>query len=243
MMRALVRLIVALLALVALAALGWLVQRGASWPDAAALAERPPETTAFIERYREQQRERGLSDSVAWRWVPMAEISPHLARAVVAAEDMEFFSHDGFSTHEIRAAAEEALEGGRIRGASTITQQLARNLWLSPSKNPARKLEEALLTGQLEERLSKRRILELYLNVVELGPGIYGAEAAAQHYFQRPAAELDAWQGALLAASLPRPTSWNPDSGGDQYLTMATMIQMRVERAEYLWRHLPDGGR
>ncbi len=141
----------------------------------------------------------------------------------------------------MRAAVEEALEGGRIRGASTITQQLARNLWLSPSRSPVRKLEEAILTRQLEVYLGKRRILELYLNVVELGPGIYGAEAAARHYFDKPAARLDAWEAALLAASLPRPASWNPHSEAERYLTMATMIMMRVERAQFLRRHLPGG--
>ena len=239
MLRSAVVLLVSLLALLALTALGWVAYRAATWPDVAALAGRPPETTAFIERYRQRQRERGLDDAVEWQWVPLSAISPHLARAVVAGEDMEFFQHQGFSAHEMRAAAEEALEGGRIRGASTITQQLAKNLWLSPSRNPLRKLEEALLTGQLEERLDKRRILELYLNVAQFGPGVYGAEAAAQRYFARPAAELDPWQAALLAASLPRPASWNPDSETEQYLTYATMIQLRVERARFLWRLLP----
>ena len=237
-MRIKVRSILATLALLVLVPLGWVGYRALTWPDVAELAVRRPRTTAFIERYRAEQQERGLDDAVAWQWVPMSQISPHLARAVVAAEDMEFFSHGGFSTHEMRAAAEEALEGGRLRGASTITQQLARNLWLSPSRNPLRKLEEAVLTRQLEAELDKQRILELYLNVVELGPGIYGAEAAARHYFEKPAARLDEWEAALLAASLPRPASWNPHSETERYLTIATMIMMRVERAEFLWRHL-----
>ncbi|HEY5657884.1 MAG TPA: transglycosylase domain-containing protein, partial [Myxococcota bacterium] len=119
-MSATTRLLLVLLTLPVLVALGWMAYRTATWPDVAVLAGRPPETTAFIERYRRRQRERGLDGAVQWQWVPMSEISPHLARAVVAGEDMEFFSHGGFSTSEMRAAVEEALEGGELRGASTI---------------------------------------------------------------------------------------------------------------------------
>jgi monofunctional biosynthetic peptidoglycan transglycosylase len=217
---------------------GWVV---ATWPDVAALATEPPETTAFIERWREVQREAGEDDAVEWAYVAGSDISVHLKRAVVAAEDLEFFQHSGFSTHEMRAAVEEALEGGELRGASTITQQLAKNLWLSPSRNPLRKLKEAVLTRQLEKHVSKQRILTLYLNVVEFGPGVFGAEAAARRYFGKPAAELDEWESALLSAGLPRPTSWNPDSDNERYLTMATLIMMRVERAAgFFQRHLPQ---
>jgi len=217
---------------------GWVI---ATWPDVAALATEPPQTTAFIERWREVQRAAGEDDAVEWEWVAGSDISVHLKRAVVAAEDIEFFLHAGFSTSEMRAALEEALEGEGLRGASTITQQLAKNLWLSPSRNPLRKLKEVLLTRQLEEHLTKQRILTLYLNVVEFGPGVFGAEAAAQRYFEKPTAQLDPWESALLAAGLPRPTSWNPASQSDRYLTMATLIMMRVERAAgFFQRHLPE---
>jgi monofunctional biosynthetic peptidoglycan transglycosylase len=216
---------------------GWVI---ATWPDVAALATEPPETTAFMERWREVRQAAGEDDTAQWQWVPGSDISVHLKRAVVAAEDMEFFQHSGFSTHEMRAAVEEALEGGELRGASTITQQLAKNLWLSPSKNPLRKLKEAVLTRQLEKHLTKERILTLYLNVVEFGPGVFGAEAAARRYFEKPALDLDEWESAMLAAGLPRPATWNPESGSDRYLTMATLIQMRVERASgFFQRHLP----
>ncbi len=162
-----------------------------TWPDVERLAAENPETTAFIERYRERRRAAGENDAVAWRWVSWDRISPHLKRAAVAAEDMEFFSHNGFSTAELRAAIAEAIEERAApRGASTITQQLAKNLWLSPSRSPLRKLEEAILTWQLERHLSKDRILEIYLNVAEFGPGIYGAEAGARHYFGKSAAAL-----------------------------------------------------
>ena len=152
-----------------------------TWPDVGALARRNPSTTAFIERYRAQQRAAGRDGRVSRAWVPYAAIAPGVKRAVLVAEDINFFSHRGFDLGEIRIAVTRAIEDVEApRGASTITQQLAKNLWLSPSRNPFRKLEEAILTWQLERTLSKRRILELYLNVVELGPGVYGVEAASR---------------------------------------------------------------
>jgi len=175
-----------------------------TWPDVAALSRSNPETTAFIERTR------ALGTDVEWRWVSADAISIDLKKAVLVAEDLSFFNHNGFDTHEIRVAAREAIQGKRVRGAATITQQLAKNLWLSPSRSPTRKLREIALTRQLERHLSKRRILELYLNVVEFGPGIYGVEAAARHYFDKSAADLSQEQAARLAASLPRPSKWHP---------------------------------
>lgn len=212
----------------------------ATWPDVAKLATENPETTAFIDRYRARQRERGASDQVAWAWVPRQQISPHLLRAVVAGEDLEFFAHHGFSTAEMRAAIRATIEEGRpLRGASTITQQLAKNLWLTPSRNPWRKVKEAMLTRQLERHLTKRRILELYVNVVEFGPGIYGAEAAARHYFAKPARALTAHEAALLAASLPRPASWHPGRDTPGYRRYVAEIERRVAQATFLWRHVP----
>jgi monofunctional biosynthetic peptidoglycan transglycosylase len=203
-----------------------------TWPDVAALTDRRPETTAFIE----QARADGIE--VRWRFVPYDRISDNLKRAVVVAEDISFFSHSGFDTQELKVAAREAIEGKRVRGASTITQQLAKNLWLSPSRSPVRKLDEAVLTWQLERRLDKRRILELYLNVVEFGPGVYGAEAAALHYFGRPAAELGADQAAELAASLPRPSSWHPGVTRRGYLRYVDQIRSRMKRADWVDRLL-----
>jgi monofunctional biosynthetic peptidoglycan transglycosylase len=198
-----------------------------------------PRSTAFIDHYRHRQHAADRSDAVAWQWVGGERISPHLKRAVVAAEDMEFFSHSGFSTVEIRAAIRESLEEGRpLRGASTITQQLAKNLWLSPSRNPLRKLKELVLTWQLERELSKKRILELYLNVVEFGPGVYGAEAAARNYFDTSASSLTEREAAQLAASLPRPRSWHPGVDSPSYLRYVDDILARMARADFLWRHL-----
>jgi monofunctional biosynthetic peptidoglycan transglycosylase len=210
-----------------------------TWPDVDALDERNPQTTAFIDTYRARADSRGEPSEVLWTWVPYDSISPHLKRAVLVAEDIGFFSHRGFETTEIKEAIRDALSGERsLRGASTITQQLAKNLWLSPSRSLLRKLKEAALTYQLEHELSKRRILELYLNVVEFGPGVYGAEAAARYYFGKPAAALDPREAALLAAGLPRPSRWNPASDNQWYRRYTSDIQKRMERAEFLWRRI-----
>jgi len=157
---------------------------------------------------------------------------------VLVAEDLSFFSHKGFDTHEIRIAAREAAQGKRVRGASTITQQLAKNLWLSPSRSPTRKLREIVLTRQLERHLSKRRILELYLNVVEFGPGVYGAEAAARRYFGIPAADLRPEQAARLAASLPRPASWHPGVESRGYDKSVSRILALMEQCDWLEKNL-----
>src|SRR5260370_6963763 len=183
------------------------------WPSVGRLATARPTTTAFIKQYRAEQRAAGGSDRVAWTWTPYAAISPALKRAVLVSEDVNFFSHHGFALDEMQSALEDALRDGELpRGASTITQQLAKNLWLSRSRNPIRKAREALLTWQLERQLSKRRILELYLNVVEFGPGIYGVGAATQRYFGKAPADLDDGEAAQLAAVLPHPTGWRPRS-------------------------------
>lgn len=216
---------------------GWVAYEAATWPDVAALVRHHPESTAFIERYRRRQTEAGRSAAVRWDWVSGDRISSHLKRAVVAAEDMEFFAHHGFSSAELRDALTQALRKLEApRGASTITQQLAKNLWLSPSRNPLRKLKEAMLTRQLERHLTKGRILELYLNVVEFGPGIYGAEAAARHYFGKPAWDLTEHEAAELAASLPRPSIWHPGRDSRAYARYVAEVDRRMSVATFLWR-------
>lgn len=228
----------AIFSVLALALLAFAVYQALSWPDVGILRQETPETTAFIERYRERQRESGASDGVRWQPVPYDRISPHLRRAVLVAEDITFFQHDGFAVEELKNAVEEALSGERVRGASTITQQLAKNLWLSPSRNPLRKVKEAILTLQLESKLSKRRILDLYLNVVEFGPGIYGAEAASRHYFGKAAADLSEREAAQLAAALPRPSTWHPGSSRAGYERHVERILNWMDRAEFLWRYI-----
>lgn len=219
--------------LLAVAVAGFAGFQWATWPDVAALAKADPATTAFIERYRARQRAAGKSDRVAWTKVPAKRIAPALKVAVLVAEDIDFFSHRGFAAGELKAALTEAWEEKEIpRGASTITQQLAKNLWLSPSRNPWRKAKEALLTRQLERTLDKKRILELYLNVVELGPGLYGAEAASRRYFGKGAGALSDREAAALAAALPKPSTWHPGSESRAYLRRVETVLRRMEKAQ-----------
>ena len=223
---------------VAMALLGWVGLKLVTWPDVAKLSSTHPQSTAFIDRYRSRSEADSTLHPIRWSFTDA--ISPFLARAVVSAEDTEFFDHPGFSTHEIQAAIREAIaEGEAPRGASTITQQLAKNLWLSPSRSPVRKIEEALLTRQLERHLTKERILYLYMSVVEFGQGIYGAEAAANHYFAKPARDLSPMEAAQLAASLPRPTSWNPASTSRGYRAHVDRVWDRMRGAGYLDRYIP----
>jgi monofunctional biosynthetic peptidoglycan transglycosylase len=148
--------------------------------------------------------------------VPWDEISQYLVQAVVISEDDKFWTHDGFDFEAIKTALEKDLRKKTWRyGGSTITQQLAKNLFLSPSRNPIRKLREIILTWRLERALPKKRILELYLNVVEWGSGIFGAEAASRRYYGKPAAALNPQEAAHLAVVLPSPRRYNPLSGSD----------------------------
>lgn len=206
----------------------------ASWPDVGRLARSFPESTAFIDAYR---RESGTDP--LWTPVPYTAVSVHLKRAVLVAEDIDFFSHEGFAVDEMKKAVRDAWEDREFpRGASTITQQLAKNLWLSPSRNPLRKVKEAVLTRQLERTLEKKRILALYLSVVEFGPGVYGAEAAARKFFGKPAATLTENEAAQLAAGLPRPRSWHPGATARGYARRVASIERRMEKARWLWNVL-----
>jgi len=228
-----------LVALVLLAAAIWIGVEIWRWPAVGRLATERPATTAFIERYRTQQRTAGRPARVAWTWTSYSAISPALKRAVLVAEDIGFFSHHGFALAEMQNALEDALRDRELpRGASTITQQLAKNLWLSPSRNPLRKAKEALLTWQLERTLSKRRILELYLNVVELGPGVYGVGAASQRYFGKAPGDLDESEAAQLAAALPNPTAWHPGAGSAAYRRHVASIERRMSRAAFLFKQI-----
>ncbi len=181
-------------------------------PDVRPLATAAPATTAFIElRAREAAREARPVERVQ-HWVAYDDISQNLKRAVLTAEDTAFFDHDGLDYDELKKSMELWKHGDFSRGASTITQQLAKNLYLSPSRNPSRKFRELLITRLLEGALTKRRILELYLNVVEWGDGVYGADAAARTYFRVSAAGLSPEQAALLAGSLINPRRYSPGS-------------------------------
>ena len=217
----------------------WLLFTWITWPDVGSLRTENPTSTAFIDMYQDARRAAGENDAVAWQPVSYDRISVNLKRAVVASEDTEFFFHDGFSSHEMKEAVKKAIrEREAPRGASTITQQVAKNLWLSPTRSLTRKLREAMLTRQLEKHLSKERILDLHLNIAEFGPGIYGAEAAARHYFGVPASGLSPRQGAMLAAGLPRPKRWNPASDSEYYRASVERILDVQRQLEYLDRYL-----
>ena len=180
-------------------------------PDVRPLATSNPATTAFIELRIKEARERGQTPRRVQHWVAYRHISSNLTRAVLLAEDDAFWQHEGVDFEQLEESIEIDWARGRlIRGASTITQQLAKNLYLSPSKNPLRKLRELIIARRLEAGLKKARILELYLNVIEWGDGIYGAEAAARAYFHASASTLGPSESAILAASIINPRALNP---------------------------------
>ena len=180
-------------------------------PDVDYLARENPETTAFIELRREEAASAGKPFELQWEWRPLRRISRYLRHAVIHAEDARFFEHEGVDWEAIEKAAETNWDKRSLGiGGSTITQQLAKNLYLSPSRNPLRKLREYFIARRLEETLSKERILELYLNVAEWGDGVFGAEAAARHWFRTSAANLSPMQAARLAAALPNPRTRSP---------------------------------
>jgi len=179
--------------------------------------EHPPQETAFMAARLAELRERRPDARLAYRWVPYERISIELKRAVIAAEDAKFVDHEGFDWEGIQLALDKNYRKGRVvAGGSTISQQLAKNLFLSAERSYWRKAEEAILTVLLEAILDKRRILELYLNVIEWGNGVFGCEAAARRYFGVAAAALDAAQAARLAAMAPNPRYYerHPDARG-----------------------------
>jgi monofunctional glycosyltransferase len=202
-------------------------------PDVRPLRTKNPETTAFIELRAKEARARGERPRRQQRWVPYARMSPQLVRAVLVTEDSAFWQHDGLDYQQIKESMEVNLERGEFaRGASTITQQLAKNLYLSPSKNPVRKLRELLIARRLENELKKQRILELYLNVIEWGNGIYGADAAARAYFGKPASQLEASESALLAAAIANPRLLNPGNPTARLRRRQQMVLRRMGAVE-----------
>jgi len=171
----------------------------------------------------------GKSWKPAWRWTAYKSLSPLLTRAVLVTEDARFWDHEGVDLDELRIAFEDSLvRGTAMRGASTITQQLAKNLYLSPSRNPYRKVVELMITRRLEAELPKGRILELYLNVIEWGDGIWGAEAAARAYFGKSASDLTAEQAALLAGALINPRVYSPARPNARLLRRQQIILGRL---------------
>jgi len=182
------------------------------YPNVANLKKNRPEKTAFM-KYREKiWQEKGIKRKITNIWVPLSSVSPYVMKAVIIAEDDKFWSHEGFDFEAMQKALEKDIKKKKFKvGGSTISQQLAKNLYLSPSKNPVRKIKEAILTWRIERQLSKRRIMELYLNVAEWGDGIYGIEAAARKHYGKNAAGLTAREAAILAAVIPNPRRYRTD--------------------------------
>src|SRR5262249_9157218 len=188
-------------------------------------------TTAFMEQRKEHLRDEGKSDALEWRWVPYGSIAPELRRAVLVAEDNSFYEHEGVDVEGMKDAFERNWKKRRIAsGGSTITQQLAKNLYLSPSRNPVRKIREYFIARSLEKHLTKKRILEIYLNVVEMGERVYGAEAAARHYFHKSASALAPREAALLAGCLPNPPAMRPGSPKQPLPWRHRLIPTRLRR-------------
>ena len=192
-----------------------------------------PQTTAFMEASLERLRARNPQAKLKHSWVPYERISPNLKRAVVVAEDARFADHEGFDWEAIEKALEKNRKKGKVvAGASTISQQLAKNLFLSADRTPWRKGQEALITVMIEQLMDKRRILEIYLNVIEWGDGVFGAEAAARHYFGTSAAGLGPEPAARLAAMVPRPRFYDRNRNTPWLERKTQLILARMPAAE-----------
>src|SRR5262249_18889163 len=188
--------------------------------------------TALMRARDEATRSEGKRPRHRQYWVPLGAIAPHAVDAVIASEDGSFYIHHGIDYDELKKVLDKAWEKRSLgRGASTITQQLAKNLWLSGDRSLVRKAKELILARRLEDALPKKRILTLYLNVVEWGDGVYGIEAAAREHFGISASGLSVAQGAILAAMLPAPRRWTPASRSRALRKRALWIVAHLEKA------------
>jgi monofunctional biosynthetic peptidoglycan transglycosylase len=198
-------------------------------PDVRPLKTSNPTTTAFMDIRAEEARAAGRQPRRVQRWVAYGRISPSLKKAVLVSEDAAFWQHEGVDYEQLQESIEvDWARGQLVRGASTITQQLAKNLYLSPSRNPLRKLRELIIARRLEAELKKVRILELYLNVIEWGDGIYGADAASRAYFSAQASSLGPAESALLAAAIINPRVLNPGRPTERLLRRQQLILGRM---------------
>jgi monofunctional glycosyltransferase len=228
-------ILVAVVGVFALAAYVWLglPARG----EVRALAATNPGTTGVMRQRDEEARAAGRSPRRQQIWVPISRVSRHLVHAVLSSEDQKFFGHQGVDWDAIEKSVQEDRKQWRLaRGGSTITQQLAKNLFFTTHKTPVRKVRELFVARWLEEDLTKRRILELYLNVIEWGDGVYGAEAAAQRYYGKPAAALDADEAAGLAAMIPNPRRVNPRVDPRRFARAQRRVIWLMAHAGYLSR-------
>jgi monofunctional biosynthetic peptidoglycan transglycosylase len=191
-----------------------------------------PSTSAFMDQRLEVLQEKNPKAKLRHKWVPYSKISLNLKRALVAAEDASFMEHEGFDWDAIQAAFEKNLKRGKVvAGGSTISQQLAKNLFLSSRRSALRKLQEANLTLMIEAVMSKQRIFEIYLNIIEWGDGVYGAEAASRYYYKRSAANLDAWEAARMAAMVPNPRYYDRRRDTSYLSRKINLILLRMPSA------------
>ena len=228
--RSIVRSIGRVVIVAAALGFGYIAYSYLTLPDVRPLARENPKTTAFMELRKAEAREEGRRNfSIRHQWVPYGRVSPLLRRAVIVTEDAAFFDHDGIDIEEIKASLEKNWEEGQfLRGGSTITQQLAKNLYLSPSRNPIRKVTELFIARRLEAALTKQRIFEIYLNMIEWGDGIFGCEAAARAYFRKPCASLDMAESALLAGAIINPREHSPARPTRRLLRRQQIIMRRM---------------
>jgi monofunctional biosynthetic peptidoglycan transglycosylase len=202
-------------------------------PDVRVLARLNPTSTAFMRLRADEAAAEGRKLRHSHQWVPYSRISKSLVRAVLVAEDSAFWDHEGIDLEQIRKSIQINIErGAAVRGASTITQQLAKNLYLSPSRDPLRKLRELIIARRMEAALPKARILEIYLNVIEWGDGVWGAEAAARTYFGVPASSLSRAQAAMLAGAIINPRVLNPARPPARLLARQRLILGRMGGVE-----------
>jgi monofunctional biosynthetic peptidoglycan transglycosylase len=196
------------------------------YPDVSSLQKENPKKTAFMKYREEEWAKEGKKYRVQQIWVPYRAISPYLIKAVLIGEDDKFWQHEGFDYEAMQKAIEKDIKAKKFKlGGSTISQQLAKNLYLSPSKNPVRKIREAIITWRMERAVTKKRILEIYLNIAEWGDrGIFGIEAAARHYYGKSAASLGPEEAARLAAVLPNPRKFNPLGTSRYVVNRANLI-------------------
>ena len=202
------------------------------YPDVTKLKTSNPRKTAFMEYRQEEWRKQGKKRKILCHWVSLGRISPYVIKAVIIAEDDKFWTHEGFDFEAMQKALAKDIQKKKLKaGGSTISQQLAKNLYLSPSKNPVRKIKEAILTWRIERNLTKKRIIEIYLNVAEWGEGIFGIEAAANHYYGKAASLLTAEEAAKLACVLPNPRRFAPTGTARYVASRADFIyQIMVRR-------------
>jgi monofunctional biosynthetic peptidoglycan transglycosylase len=217
---------------------GWIAAGLPPRADVRSLAKQRPGKTALM-RQRERETRRGVSQ----RWVPLSQVSSHLLHAVLASEDQRFFGHGGVDWTALRESVEDNVERGRLwRGGSTLTQQLAKNLFFGTSRTPVRKARELVVTRWIEEDLTKARILTLYLNVIEWGDGIYGCEAAARHWYGKPAAALTMEEAAGLAAMIPNPRRINPEANPRWFGRARKRVLGLMNRSGYIGRDVAGLG-